>query len=212
MPPWFGQRPPLPKPLRRHGCPVRVRAPQGLSRSSRTRARSSVARSLASLTASRFAALAALAARRSRTRSSCSARRAATKRSIQLSDFIPRPHDARVRACAYCALYAGRITSGRGRAWGCGPKQRHQTECGTFLRAPGSFICQPGPIISQADDCRGTLIAIPAIGRSGEQRPHSRQQNDWAATLGTSSSQQSRERERGRMVGHSSVIQCRRGG
>jgi hypothetical protein len=102
MPPWLRQRPPLPRPLRWHGCPARVRAPQGLFRSLRSRARSSTARSLATLTASRFAALAALEARRKRTRSSCSARRAATKRSTQLSDFIPSPRDARGRARAYC--------------------------------------------------------------------------------------------------------------
>ena len=47
MPPWFGQRPPLPRPLRRHGCPALVRAPQGLFRSSRSRAHSSEARAAA---------------------------------------------------------------------------------------------------------------------------------------------------------------------
>jgi hypothetical protein len=87
----------LPKPLRRHGCPDLVRAPQGLLRSSRSRARSSVARSRATMTACHLA-------RRMRTRSSCSARRAATKRSTELSDFIPRPHDAPARARTYSCI------------------------------------------------------------------------------------------------------------
>ena len=49
------------------------------------------------------------------------------------------------------------------------PEQKPRTD------APRSFICQRacGRIISQVHDCRGTLIAIPAIGRSDEQRPHS---------------------------------------
>ena len=41
-PPWFGQRPPRPRPLRRQGCPARVLAPHGCLRSSRSRARSSL--------------------------------------------------------------------------------------------------------------------------------------------------------------------------
>jgi hypothetical protein len=44
-----------------------------------------------------------------------------------------------------------------------------------FLRVPGWFICQEacGRIISPTHDWRGTLIAIPRIGRSGEHRSHS---------------------------------------